>query len=287
LHKSNFGGLAGASFDFSTCERIGVFEGIWTNERPKHHRHPRQTDNAVRRDGAALGSIGRARAVGLRETRSDGFLQLDINPLLNPAGGQAHQVRFGVAGRNLVADLESPSPQAGLNLRKGEFNAPAVHDLDLGGRGESWASCCANSFNSTWRSDLSGASARRALKGARFSGLMNFAISGPPSWCENYFSGRDALEIHPRQTVDFIGSSKAAVFMACRSYRHPKQPGNSNAQNSPCDPLAVTSTDAVSNRHLNGTRVSWFITHARVSGGSAIELSVTDECQERSGDGIY
>jgi hypothetical protein len=33
LHKSNFGGLAGASFDFSTYERIGVFEGIWTNDR--------------------------------------------------------------------------------------------------------------------------------------------------------------------------------------------------------------------------------------------------------------
>ena len=255
------------------CSALAVYLAI-----PRHRvADPPQTDNALRRDGGALGSIGRACAVGLPKARSDGFLQLDINSLLNPAGSQAHKVGFGVAGRNLVADLESPSPQAGLNLREGEFNAPAVHDLDLGGRGESLASCCANNFNSTGRSDSPGASARRVLKGARFSGLMNFAIAALPDGCENYFLERDAAEIHPRQMVDFIGSLKAAVFMACRSYRHPSQPGNSNAQNSPCDPLAVTSTDAVSNRHLNGTRVSWFITHARVSGGSATELSVTDE----------
>jgi hypothetical protein len=99
-----------------------------------------------------------------------------------------------------------------------------------------------------------------------------------------FWGGTRLRSIRARRST-FIGFSKAAVFMACRSYRHPSQPGNSKAQNSPCDPLAVTSTDAVSNRHLNGTRVSWFITHARVSGGSATELSVTDECQGRSGDG--
>ena len=145
-----------------------------------------QTDHALRRDSAALGGIGRACVVGLPEARSDGFFQLDINSLLNPAGSQAHEVGFGVAGRNL-----------------GEFNAPAVHDFDLGGRGESSASCCANSFNSIWRPDSAGASARHVLKGARFSRRMNFIHSGLPSWCENYFLGRDAPEIHPRQTVDF------------------------------------------------------------------------------------
>jgi hypothetical protein len=137
---------------------------------PRHRvGDARQPDNAVRRDGAVLGSIRRARAVGLPEARSDGLFQLDINSLLNPAGSQAHQVSFGVAGRNLVADLESPSPQTGLNLRKGEFNAPAVHDFDLGGRGEFLPSSCPNNFNSTGRWDSSGAFARRVLKGARFS----------------------------------------------------------------------------------------------------------------------
>jgi hypothetical protein len=56
--------------------------------------------------------------------------------------------------------------------------------------------------------------------------------------------------------------------MACRSYRHPSQPENSKAQNSPCDPLAITSIGAVSNRHLNGTRVSWFMTHAVFQAGA-------------------
>jgi hypothetical protein len=162
--------------------------------RPSISQFPRhrvddtpQTDNALRRDGAASGSIGRARAVGLPEARSDGFLQLDIDSLLNPAGSQTHEVGFGVAGRNLVADLESPSPQTGLDLRKGEFNAPAVHDFDLGCRGESWASCSTNSFNSTGRSDASGVSARRVLKGARFSGLMNFATAALPHGAKTIF----------------------------------------------------------------------------------------------------
>ncbi len=114
---------------------------------------------------------------------------------------------------------------------------------------------------------------------------MNFAIAALPHGAKTIFWGGARLRTIRAKRSTFIGFSKAAVFMACRSYRHPSQPGNSKAQNSPCDPLAITSTDAVSNRHLNGTRVSWFITHARVSGGSATELSVTDECQGRSGDG--
>src|SRR5450631_290556 len=116
--------------------------------------------------------------------------------------------------------------------------------------------------------------------------FMILTSSGAASWWGNYFLRRDAPAIHPRQAFDFIGSSRAfAAFMACRSYWHPSQPGNSKAQNSPCDPLAVPSADGVSNRHLNGTRVSWFMTHVRASGGSATELSVTDKCQGQDGDG--
>jgi hypothetical protein len=36
-----------------------------------------------------------------------------------------------------------------------------------------------------------------------------------------------------------MGSSGALiVLMACKETLHPRQPGNSKAQNSPCDPLA-------------------------------------------------
>lgn len=49
--------------------------------------------------------------------------------MLNSAGSQAHELRFGSAGRDGFANLETPFPQARLNLREGEINAPMVHDL--------------------------------------------------------------------------------------------------------------------------------------------------------------
>ena len=59
-----------------------------------------------------------------------------------------------------------------------------------------------------------------------------------------------------------MGSSVAfIVLLACSANLHPRQPGNSKAQNSPCAPLAVPSAEAISNRHLNGTVVSWTMMH--------------------------
>jgi hypothetical protein len=48
---------------------------------------------------------------------------------LNPAGCQALEVRFSLAGRDGFANLELPSPQTRLNLYDGEFNASPVHDF--------------------------------------------------------------------------------------------------------------------------------------------------------------
>src|SRR5450631_3331811 len=68
-----------------------------------------------------------------------------------------------------------------------------------------------------------------------------------------------------------MGSSGAlTVLIACKENLHPRQPGNSKAQNSPCDPLTSPSADGISNRHLNGTVASWAIMH---------------RCPGRSGDG--
>src|SRR5512140_2770799 len=87
---------------------------------------------------------------------------------------------------------------------------------------------------------------------------MNFSTADNPLGAENDSLGRKPAPAHARKPSDFMGSSVASiVLIACSANLHPRQPGNSKAQNSPCAPLAVPSADVISNRHLNGTVVSW------------------------------
>jgi hypothetical protein len=51
------------------------------------------------------------------------LLELAVNPLFNSVGGQTHELRFGPASRDGLANLETPFPQARLNLREGEIDA--------------------------------------------------------------------------------------------------------------------------------------------------------------------
>jgi hypothetical protein len=53
--------------------------------------------------------------------------KLKVNPLLSTVGGPAQEMRLGLTGRHGFADLELPFPQARLDLKKGEFDAFAVH----------------------------------------------------------------------------------------------------------------------------------------------------------------
>jgi hypothetical protein len=95
---------------------------------------------------------------------------------LSFASGQAFELGFGLPGRDGVPDPELPLPKARLNLRKGKFNAPAVHDFAFDREGGALASSSASSFNKIWRVASSGASARRFLKRAKFSLWMNSSI---------------------------------------------------------------------------------------------------------------
>jgi hypothetical protein len=78
------------------------------------------------------------------------FPELAVNPLLNSVGGHAHEAGLGLASGGGFADLKTPFPQSRLNLHKGKFNAPAVHDF--GRRRSSFAFSPASSFERTSRS---------------------------------------------------------------------------------------------------------------------------------------
>jgi hypothetical protein len=123
-----------------------------------------------------LGSIWRFsyRPDGQPKSQIAWLSQLEVNPLLNPAGSQAHEVRIGPAGRDGFANLETPFPQARLNLREGEINAPVVHDLRDGDT--LFASSSVSNFKITLRVVSSCASARRLLSSARFSRWMYLSM---------------------------------------------------------------------------------------------------------------
>ncbi|WP_157195743.1 hypothetical protein [Bradyrhizobium sp. YR681] len=78
-----------------------------------------------------------------------GLSELAINPVFNPAGSQAHETRLSFAGRDRRTDLESPLPNARLDLHEREFDAPAVHRL---GRDRNNFASSASSFKITPRS---------------------------------------------------------------------------------------------------------------------------------------
>jgi hypothetical protein len=73
-------------------------------------------------------------------------------------------MRLGLASGNGFTNFEPPFPQTRLDLHKGEVNALAVHDFNLGNRGSPFACFSANSFKSTLRSGSSHVSMRRFLK---------------------------------------------------------------------------------------------------------------------------
>jgi len=93
--------------------------------------------------------------------------EFTIDPLLNPAGSQAHEARLGLAGGNCLTDLKLPLPNTWPNLHEREFDAPAIHGL--GCDRSNFASSSASSFRSIWRSLSERGSVSFLLKRAMFS----------------------------------------------------------------------------------------------------------------------
>jgi len=79
-----------------------------------------------------------------------GLSEFAVNPRPSSLRSHAHEARLGLAGRDGLTDLELPPPQARLDLHKGKFDAPTVHDF--GPRRGSFASSSASNFKSTFRS---------------------------------------------------------------------------------------------------------------------------------------
>ncbi len=73
---------------------------------------------------------------------------------------------------------------------------------------------------------------------------------------------------------DRMGSSVALTLpISSTANLHPRQPGNSKAQNSPCGPETIASEETVSNLHLNGTVASWVMMHPGSGGSTALLLT--------------
>jgi hypothetical protein len=110
-------------------------------------------------------------------------VEFAVDPLLNPAHGQTHELGFGATAEDGFADLEAPFPQARLSLHQAEFDAPTLHDPRA--EGKSLASCSASSFKMMLRAASSWVSARHFQSKTRFSRRMYLSVAASPMGFRN------------------------------------------------------------------------------------------------------
>jgi hypothetical protein len=101
-------------------------------------------------DGAALEASRDIRAGDPPGNEVARLFKLMVYLLLSPMGGHALEARSGFAGRDGLANLETPSPQTRLNQQKGKLDPLPYHDL--ADKGASLAFLSAKSFRIILRS---------------------------------------------------------------------------------------------------------------------------------------